>query len=282
MTADGWRHQLPRIIECRAVRTAVCGGHWDAPCLMVMGEVTGRTDCRISKPATTAMRALRRLQIGLPLNHGGGEESLQERTQNGRSSSEISVAPVARAAGLALSALSESAGCAPFPSREPRSTRSLATISARYFFSALCRSSELVVWSLPSIYRCAPCDTNSPTISASFRETTMLCHSLRSWNLPLLSLHRSLVARLNLPTGIPLAVYLTSGSFPTKPTRMTLFTFFIICHHKMALMPSNASISQRHFAVLGGLEKGVDAISYFSPGRSLRNVGLDFGPRDGV
>src|SRR5215469_508616 len=29
----GSRHQLLWTIECRAVRTAVCSGHWDAPCL---------------------------------------------------------------------------------------------------------------------------------------------------------------------------------------------------------------------------------------------------------
>jgi len=43
-----------------------------------------------------AMRALRSLQIGLPLSRSGGAENLKERSQNERSSSEISGAPAAR------------------------------------------------------------------------------------------------------------------------------------------------------------------------------------------
>ena len=54
----------------------------------------------------------------------------------------------------------------------------------------------------------------------------MLCHSVLSCHSPLLFLKRSLVARLNFPTGIPLGVYLTSGSAPTFPTRITLFMLF--------------------------------------------------------
>jgi len=53
---------------------------------------------------------------------------------------------------------------------------------------------------------------------------------VRSWNLPLLSLNLSLVARLNLPTGVPLAVTFTSGSCPTEPSRTTLFALFIGLH----------------------------------------------------
>src|SRR5215472_14057755 len=54
----------------------------------------------------------------------------------------------------------------------------------------------------------------------------MLCHSVRSCHSPDLSLYRSLVARLNLATGTPLGVYLTSGSLPRFPTRITLLTLF--------------------------------------------------------
>src|ERR1700722_2970917 len=52
----------------------------------------------------------------------------------------------------------------------------------------------------------------------------MLCHSVRSCHWSFRSLNFSLVARLKLATGVPLAEYLTSGSLPTFPTRMTLFT----------------------------------------------------------
>src|SRR5215472_3847983 len=59
----------------------------------------------------------------------------------------------------------------------------------------------------------------------------MLCHSVRSCHSPALSLYRSLVARLNLATGTPLGVYLTSGSLPRFPTRITLFTLFAMRDH---------------------------------------------------
>src|ERR1700682_1197988 len=55
----------------------------------------------------------------------------------------------------------------------------------------------------------------------------MLCHSVRSCHSPLLSLKRSLVARLNLATAVPLGVNLTSGSLPRFPRRMTLLTLFM-------------------------------------------------------
>src|SRR6185312_14203144 len=70
--------------------------------------------------------------------------------------------------------------------------------------------------------------TYSPMISASLCQATILCHSVRSCHSPPLSLYRSLVARLNLATGTPLGVNLTSGSFPRFPTRITLFTLFAI------------------------------------------------------
>jgi hypothetical protein len=54
----------------------------------------------------------------------------------------------------------------------------------------------------------------------------MLCHSVRSCHLSSRSLNLSLVARLKLATGMPVCEYLTSGSLPTFPMRMTLFTLF--------------------------------------------------------
>src|ERR1051326_241576 len=65
-------------------------------------------------------------------------------------------------------------------------------------------------------------------ISAVRCQATSECHSVRSCQLPSLSLKRSLVASVNLATGVPLGVYLTSGSLPRCPTRMTLFTLFDI------------------------------------------------------
>src|SRR5258708_38025259 len=114
----------------------------------------------------------------------------------------------------------------PLFSRGPSSSRSRATISVRYFLSPLCRSSQLVVWSLPSTYSLEPLATYSPTISARRCQATMLCHSVRSCHSSFRSLNLSLVARLKVATGVPLCEYLTSGSLPTFPTRMTLFTLF--------------------------------------------------------
>src|SRR3954465_9639398 len=55
----------------------------------------------------------------------------------------------------------------------------------------------------------------------------MLCHSVRSFHSPLcLSLKFSFVAMLNLVTAVPCGVYLSSGSLPRVPMRMTLFTLF--------------------------------------------------------
>src|SRR5579863_5478099 len=50
----------------------------------------------------------------------------------------------------------------------------------------------------------------------------MLCHSVRRCCSPERSLKTSSVARVNLATGAPLGVYLTSGSLPRRPIRMTL------------------------------------------------------------
>src|SRR3954465_10561209 len=55
----------------------------------------------------------------------------------------------------------------------------------------------------------------------------MLCQSVRSFHSPLcLSLKLSLVAMLNLVTAVPCGVYLSSGSLPSVPIRMTLLTLF--------------------------------------------------------
>src|ERR1700733_10283966 len=54
----------------------------------------------------------------------------------------------------------------------------------------------------------------------------MLCHSVRSCHWPSLSLNRSFVANENLATGVPLGVYLSSGSLPRFPIRITLLTLF--------------------------------------------------------
>src|SRR5579883_252872 len=75
----------------------------------------------------------------------------------------------------------------------------------------------------------------------------MLCHSVRSCHSPALFLNRSLVAMLNFATGVPLGVYLTSGSFPRFPIKMTLLTLL----DTMVLLQLNASksavlLSRRH------------------------------------
>src|SRR5215470_12881953 len=57
--------------------------------------------------------------------------------------------------------------------------------------------------------------------------STTLCHSVRSCHSPDLSLKRSLVAMVILATGVPCGVYLTSGSLPRFPIRMTLLTLFM-------------------------------------------------------
>src|SRR5258705_9189587 len=108
--------------------------------------------------------------------------------------------------------------------RPPSSTRSLATTSVMYFFWLVCLSSQERVWRRPSMYTLPPFFRYSPAISASRCHSTTLCHSVRSCHSPLLSLKRSFVAKAILATGVPLGVYLTSGSLPRLPIRITLFT----------------------------------------------------------
>src|ERR1019366_4821685 len=52
----------------------------------------------------------------------------------------------------------------------------------------------------------------------------MLCHSVCFCCSPVRSLKLSSVASVNLATGAPLGRYLTSGSLPRRPIRMTLLT----------------------------------------------------------
>jgi len=91
------------------------------------------------------------------------------------------------AVGLAFLVLPETAAWAPFPS--------LASPGARYTGASL--------W----------IQTRPRSRQVSIR---LQCCAIRCGPgiLPLLSLNRSVVARLNLRTRLPLAVYLTSGHFP--------------------------------------------------------------------
>ena len=67
----------------------------------------------------------------------------------------------------------------------------------------------------------------SPATSARRAHNVMLCHSVFSSHSPPLFLNFSLVAREKLATAVPAAVYLTSGSFPKLPIKMTLFKLAI-------------------------------------------------------
>src|SRR6185436_2133197 len=60
--------------------------------------------------------------------------------------------------------------------------------------------------------------------SACSPQTVTRCHSVRSWRWPDLSLNTSVVAMRRLQRGRLDGVYLSSGSAPRFPTRMTLFT----------------------------------------------------------
>src|SRR5205085_9416751 len=80
----------------------------------------------------------------------------------------------------------------------------------------------------PSMYTVRPFFRYSPAISAVRWKATRLCHSVRSCHWPSLSLKRSLVARENFATAMPLGVYFTSGSLPRLPIRITLLTLFDI------------------------------------------------------
>src|SRR5581483_11976774 len=92
----------------------------------------------------------------------------------------------------------------------------------------------------------------------------MLCHSVLSCHSPLLFLKRSLVARLNFPTGTPLGVYLTSGSAPTFPTRITLFMLFGICFSNRVRVAEDVPRRHSHWEVGG---TGVRSTFLTDPGK---------------
>src|SRR5580658_58499 len=96
------------------------------------------------------------------------------------------------------------------------------------------------MYTLPPFFR------YSPAISARRCQSTTLCHSVRSCQLPSLPLKRSLVARVIFATGVPCGVNFTSGSLPRFPIRMTLFTLFPLM--------SASSFEKHTIAELGGPE----------------------------
>src|SRR5215831_10552569 len=90
----------------------------------------------------------------------------------------------------------------------------------------------------------------------------MLCHSVFSWRSPVpLSFQESSVAIENRQNGVPLAVYFSSGSFPSRPTRITLFTDFAIC--SLLLSPCRGrsfSRSRCNLLKLGSCRSGFSRI----------------------
>src|SRR6202011_3149522 len=88
-----------------------------------------------------------------------------------------------------------------------------------------CLSCHLRVRSLPSTNTCEPFRRYSEAISPSRPKKAMLCHSVRSCCAPeSLSFHVSLVAMRMFVTDIPLGMDLVSGSAPSVPIKITLFT----------------------------------------------------------
>src|SRR5436853_6801429 len=95
------------------------------------------------------------------------------------------------------------------------------------------------------MYTFRPFFRYSAATSAVRCQQTMLCHSVRSFPSPLcLSLKLSLVAMLNLVTAVPCGVYLSSGSLPSVPIRMTLLTLFAMVGGSFAF-DFGSSIYQR-------------------------------------
>src|SRR6266404_1895616 len=67
-------------------------------------------------------------------------------------------------------------------------------------------------------------------ISACLAQITILCHSVRFWRSPFLSLKLSSVASEKLQTAWPAPVYRVSGSLPRRPTKITLLTDIWFLH----------------------------------------------------
>src|ERR1039457_6879082 len=65
------------------------------------------------------------------------------------------------------------------------------------------RACHFLVCNRPSRYTCLPFPGNSPQPSASRPKQTILNHSTLSRGAPSPSFHRSLTARLKVPTGVP-------------------------------------------------------------------------------
>src|SRR5208283_2454577 len=96
-----------------------------------------------------------------------------------------------------------------------------------YFFWPVCLSSQERVCRRPSIYTWPPFFRYSAAISANLCQSTTLCHSVVSCQLPSLPLNLEFVATVIFATAVPCGVCLSSGSLPRCPTRMTLFTLFM-------------------------------------------------------
>src|SRR6202021_479268 len=80
------------------------------------------------------------------------------------------------------------------------------------------------VWMRPSTYTRDPFFRYCWAISACLPQTVILCHSVRFWRSPFLSLYVSSVASEKLATAWPPPVKRVSGSRPRRPTRITLLT----------------------------------------------------------
>src|SRR5579859_317893 len=88
-----------------------------------------------------------------------------------------------------------------------------------------CLSCHLRVRSFPSTNTCEPLRRYSAAISPRRPKKAMLCHSVRSCCAPeALSFHVSLVAMRMFVTDIPLGMDRVSGSAPSVPIKITLFT----------------------------------------------------------
>src|SRR5260370_34127952 len=76
----------------------------------------------------------------------------------------------------------------------------------------------------PSINTSEPFLRYCCAISACLPHTTILCHSVRFWRSPFLSLYVSSVDTEKFATACPPPVNRVSGSRPNRPTKITLFT----------------------------------------------------------